>query len=195
MAATDREHELRWLGMGCHAAGILVLVSAAGIYHATLRSFAISQEQVNQSEIIELETQRERASGIRSEHEQLTRSLADIEERAERIRQRIPDEPSEAEFLRQITNAANSEGLEIRDYNVGLVSGSITHSQVDVRLACQGNYAAVCGFLEYLAKLPRITTVQRLQVMSNLTDDSYPVEISLWLYFGAKASNKSPNNG
>ena len=125
---------------------------------------------------------------LRLEHQALTEQLADLRQRAKMIRQRIPDQPLEAEFLQQLTEIADSEGLTIRDYQRGSASVTSTHSQLEIRIEGEGDYAGLCGFLDRIARLPRVARVQFMQVLEPADAEQmmYPIDISLMLYFGVR---------
>jgi len=106
------------------------------------------------------------------------------------MRQRIPEHPREAEFLKQVTQAADDEGLKIHNYARGNLDQKPTHAEFTVQLSCEGNYKSIVGFLDRLAKLSRVATVQRLTLSAGNVE-TYPFDLTLLLYYGAQAAGPS----
>jgi Tfp pilus assembly protein PilO len=123
---------------------------------------------------------------VRATHASFKDSLVKTRDRTEALRQRIPDRPCETEFLEQMNQAADEEGLEIRDYRRGTVTVEDTHSFLEVRVLGAGSYPEICGFLDRLARLPRISTAEKITITSDATTEVYPVDLTLRLYFGAQ---------
>jgi Tfp pilus assembly protein PilO len=80
---------------------------------------------------------------------------------------------------------ADQEQLKIRDYQAGMVTKHTAYSQLDVRLLGEGDYSSICGFLERIAQLPRVKTVQRMQITGSESRAVYPLDVTLTLYFAA----------
>ncbi|MGM0487524.1 MAG: type 4a pilus biogenesis protein PilO [Planctomycetota bacterium] len=102
---------------------------------------------------------------------------------AQQLRQRIPDDPDEAEFLKQVSRLAAATGLEIRDYRRGSLAVKESYSELQINLTCSARYAELCRFLEALDELPRILTIEKLAISSPDEGDEYPVDLSLSVYF------------
>lgn len=189
------ELESRRLGHLLHLVGLAVLLMLLGVYYGTFCRHLHQEAELADLEATRLENQVFSRSVVHREYEQRVKERDELMRRAASIRERIPDSPEEAEFLRQVTEAADREGLTIRDYKVGMASATPTHSCLDVRLQCQGNYHSICGLLDHLARLPRIASVQRLRVLAPTDADDYPLEIGLWLYFGARPAAQEQPHG
>ncbi len=187
MLSRDRERNLRLTGWLIHLAGVLSLAVGVGLYKAVV-SALIDREQLEiAAEAQDKEQFLARADDVRIEHKRLTEQLARLETNAVTMRQRIPEQPREAEFLKQVTQAADEEGLKIHKYERGSLDRKSTHAEFSVNLACEGDYRAIVGFLDRLARLSRVATVQSMNLTSSTTD-SYPFNLSLLLYYGAQAA-------
>lgn len=189
------DSEPRRLGHVLHLVGTGVLVTMVGIYYGTFCHHLHATAHVYETESAGLETHVGSRTSVQQEHERLNAERHELQQRAAAIRQRIPDTPEEAAFLKQITEAADREGLIIRDYKVGMANETRTHSCLDVRLQCQGDYASICGLLDHLANLPRIASIQRLRILAPTDGDPYPIELGLWLYFNARPAAEERANG
>jgi Tfp pilus assembly protein PilO len=177
---------LKMLGWCLHAAGLVVL-GAAGFAVYSLAYLPLAKEEQNcvarMSVIDKLLVE---SAKVRAAHATFKDSLEKIQDRTEALRQRIPDRPCETEFLEQMNQAADEEGLEIRDYRRGTVTVEDAHSFLEVRVLGTGTYREICGFLDRLARLPRISTVEKVTINSDATTEAYPVDLTLRLYFGAR---------
>lgn len=187
MFSRDRDVELRYLKWLIQAAGLLSLLAGVVIYRYAVSTLidqekkAIAAESADKGEFLQ------QADQIRAEHRLLSDRLTQLETNAVMMRQRIPEHPREAEFLDQISEAADEEGLKIHRYERGSLDRKPTHCEFTVRLQCEGDFQAITGFLDRLAALSRVATVQKLSLASSETE-TYPFDLSLMLYYGAQAT-------
>jgi Tfp pilus assembly protein PilO len=186
MYTKDRERKLRLLGWLIHGCGALGIVVAGLAYHFVAVRLITQQRESNESEIAGLEMRLSSAEATRQDHRRLSDELAGLERDAETMRQRIPDQSREAEFLLQVNEAARLEDLTIVNYERSPVVSRRTHSEFQIRLVCEGNYASICAFFDRLANLPRVTTVQKMNVTASDRSSRYPLDITLLLYYGAR---------
>ena len=188
LVSNDREKSLLLLGWGIHAAGVLSLAAGAFVYHFVVSSLISHQQQRNETEAVRLEQLVATKPQVDQEFRDVNTKLSELQQRAQKMRDGIPDEPRESEFLRHVTEAADVEELKIRDYQPGAITKLDSHSQMDVRLQGEGEYRSICGFLDRISRLPRVKTVQRMQVNRSSSGSVYPVDITLTLYFGASSA-------
>ena len=185
MLSTDREQNLKLTGWIIHLAGIALLLGGIAVYEYVVAALIVREQEQIALETAEKERFVARKGIIEEEFNQHTDRLRELKTNAETMRQRIPEQPLEADFLRQISQVADDEGVKIIKYDRGSLQRKPTHSQFDVRLSCEGNYVALCGFLERLAKLSRVATVQTMTLTSD-ADGIYPFDLSLLLYYAAQ---------
>lgn len=190
MSSNNRENSLRTLGWMFHAGGALSLVVGILSYHFVASALIKKRHEESRQRISELDVKLARGDQIRNDHRAFTTSLTQIEDRADSMRQRIPDLPHETEFLRQVSEAAQLEGLTVLDYQRVSTTTKETHSQLEVRLNCEGDYASICGFLDRMTKLERVATVERMLVTSTPGSEVYPLDLTLVLYFGARRPDR-----
>ena len=181
-----------------HAVGLATLL-AAGVAAYSLVYLPLAQKQsACVAQIAVVDGLLENSGEIRTAHANFKDSLAKIRDRAEALRERIPDRPCETEFLEQMNEAANQEGLEIRDYVRGEVTVKDTHSHLDVRVSCAGSYTQICRFLDRLARLPRISTIEKATITPDVAQERYPADLTLRLYYGAQdrpeVTREAPND-
>ena len=174
----------RWAG---NAIGLLIVVLI--IYVARVGVLGPLQRQqievLNQTN--KLDDFLERSDVIRLEHDKLTRSLNEIRDRMEEVRQRLPDDSQEGEFLQSISEAAGSEGLRIQEYRRGVETEMETHNQLEIRLSGEGTYQPLVGFLDRLAQIERISTIHSLKITRHVDREVCMFEIVMHLYYGFKS--------
>ena len=192
MFVGDRDRTLKMTAWGIHAVGAFVLLLGVGGYQFFVFSLLSKRHQQCQHEIVR--TQQLLASQPRTERAlaELDARLRELEQRAQRTKAGIPEEPGESEFLRQLTEVADEEQLKIRDFHTGLARQEAGYSQLDVRLLGEGPHDGICGFLERITQLPRVTTVQRMQITGTEGRAVYPLEVTLTLYFAAHPITAAP---
>jgi Tfp pilus assembly protein PilO len=177
---------LNMLGWSMHAAGLLFVGAAGCALYSLAYLPLVKQEQSCVARMADIDKLLVDAEKVRTAHASFKHSLVKIQDRTEALRQRIPDRPRETDFLEQMNQAADEEGLEIRDYRRGTVTVEDSHSFLEVRVLGAGTYPQICGFLDRLAHLPRISTVEKVTITSDSTAEAYPVDLTLRLYFGAQ---------
>lgn len=178
---------LKTLGWLLHGAGLVTLLSAGLAVYCRVHLPLAQTWRDCVAQIAVVDGLLENSAEIQVAHSRFKDSLEMIQHRADALRERIPDRPSETEFLEQLNEAANREGLEIRDYRRGEEMVKDTYSQLDVHLTCAGSYRQICGFFHRLAGLPRISTVEKATITSDSTMETYLVNLTLRLYYGAQS--------
>lgn len=184
---------LTMLGYIIHAIGFFSLIIGGCAYHFVVSAVLTHKQRTNTAEAARLEELLEGSGDVRRRHSELTQRLADLEERAEAIRRKIPDQPEESNFLEQVATAAKAQGLIIQNYTRGAVTTTATHSLLEIRLTGEGDYQSICGFFEEMANLSRVATVRNLNLTIPNDTEVYPLDITLTLYFGARAPQGETN--
>ncbi len=142
-----------------------------------------AQRRVTSQRMAELDTTLVAAEEIREENALLSQRLSADREQEAALKARIPDDPAEAEFLALASELAAETGLEIQDYRPNSAIEDPSCSSLEVELICEGDYASVCGFLDGMSRLPRLSRVKRLHIDSTKGKEDYSIEISVLLYF------------
>lgn len=188
MSADSNDRKLMLLGWLFHLGGLATLVLGGCAYQFLVSGWITHRQSANAVEIASLETLLENERDARRDLSRLQTEMARLEASAEAARQRIPETPQEAEFLAQISQAANHEGLEILNFTRGAVTVLPTHSQLQIRLTGEGDYPSICGFFAEMASFSRVATVSNLNLLIPADSEIYVLEMTLTLYFGARES-------
>ncbi len=189
------QQRLTWLRWLFHSGGLASLIVGICVYQSFFATMVKNQRQRQVAEMKQLESLLDNAGSIEADHHRFQDELNEMQQRAEMIRNRIPDDPQEAAFLVQVTEAARTCGLTIEDYQRGKVTVTDTHSELEIRLTGQGAYESICGFFAELASLPRVTTVRRMVVSAPRGSKSYPLDMTITLYFGARPPDGGETHG
>ncbi len=186
MTADSNDRKLLLLGWLFHLGGLVTLVLAACAYQFVISGVITHRQAADAAEIARFETLLETERDTAREFTRLQSNLKLLEDSAEAARQRIPETPEEAEFLAQISKAASENGLAIQNFTRGAVTVLETHSQLQIRLTGEGDYASICGFFERMANFSRVATVSNLSLSIPGDAEIYPLDMTLTLYFGAR---------
>lgn len=188
MHILDRETRLRLTGWLLHGAGLLVLAAGGAAFHLVIAKAYRQRCDTNEAEAARLIKVLETSRETQQEHQRLKSELARLERNAETMRLRIPDQPQESEFLRQVAEAANDTQLHILHYERKSLVASTAYAQFDIRLSCRGGYESLCRFLDRLNHLPRATVIKKLDVNARDNPERYPVDMTLTLYCRSSAT-------
>ncbi len=183
MLQHDPDRKLRILGLALHGLGLAIALAVLGLgYAAALRPMGEDIADCG-LRIDALESLLRVAPKVLAEHEALRRELEVLRAKTEALEKRVPREPAEAEFLSQLSGAAAEVGLTIRDYRPGVVRTREDHSCLEIQLACTGSFRSLCGFLDRMASMPRLSRVTQIEVTSAAEPDAYPMTMSLAVFF------------
>ena len=195
---SNRTKSLNTTGWLLHLAGAAVIAMFLTVSYFGLSASFAWKISGQAERIAELEEYLNRAPGIRTKHAALQQALARIKQRVQEIDQRIPDDAREAEFLSQMTEAAQQTGLAIRDYRRGENTEMTSHFQLEVRILGEGSYGSICRFLERIHELPRAVAIDKMRVSTEKENHVYPVDMTFLLHYHVaeqKDAEKETMNG
>jgi Tfp pilus assembly protein PilO len=183
MLQHDPDRKLRILGKALHGAGLAVALAVVGLGYALAHRPMDRDADDCQSRIATLQTLLADSAKVRAEHAALRRALDETTAKTLALEKRVPRDPAEAEFLSQLSGAAEESGLVIRDYRPGVVRKRENHSCLEIQLACTGSFRAICRFLDRMASLPRLSQVTQIEMASAGEAKTYPVTMSVVVFF------------
>jgi Tfp pilus assembly protein PilO len=188
MAFEQRQRELGKLGSVLHGAGLLatlaLLALAAWVVVAPLEARrAESQRQAHKLERLSAGRLR-----IERQHAELTAELEAVQRRKAELRRRITDGAREGEFLRQISEVTTAVGLRLVSFQPGGVAQRGQYGSMRVQLACDGRFESICRFLAQLDELPRLATIERMDIASPARGEIYSFKLTLDIYFASSSS-------
>lgn len=184
MTYRDRDDELRKLRHLAHATGLaVVLLGCAVFYFGLHRPLLVERTRLE----VRQDRQRallNRADAVGQQHAKLSAMLRSLQTRADSVRQRIPNEPQEAEFLKQLTEIAAEYRIAVHDFRRGSTQQRERYSQFTMQLKLEGSYEGICGLLDRMSRLPRITTIEKMEIRHADGAGHLPLELTLVLYYG-----------
>jgi Tfp pilus assembly protein PilO len=176
--------QLKAIGRAAHITGALIICVGGPLLYYSLSQPLVAQTSAHRSRLETYDRSIAASESIRKEHAKTTGELNELKQRTQAVRQRIPYEPREAEFLGDLSRIADAENIVIQDYRRSKIVHGDKYSQLVVDLEMRGRYENVCSLLDQITKLPRVTSLQRLEIDTKQAADTLPVGITLILYFG-----------
>lgn len=194
----NQNRKLRSLGWGLHAAGLIPLLGIGMLFWLAYAKPLNAEKLAVRQEIDQVTGRLADGVAIRTHHQQLKKRLGDNQDTIALVRDRIPDDAREAEFLRLVTDAARQASLKVDNYSRGQETSRPEFSQLDVHIQASGSFASVCRFIDYLQQVHRVARVVSLQLDSTPRQHGYPLSMTIRLYYGVRiiaASPKDQQNG
>ena len=167
---------------------ISALLLCAFAYYAYVFSPLEQRKTDAEQEIARLRTRITTTQRSHKGKKELSNELDNLKNRARQVRERIPDEPREANFLGLVSTAAVANGLVIDDYRRGRAADKGSHWELEITLHGRGSFAGICRFVNQLESLPRQVTIRDFQIKRETKEDTYPIVLSVLLYYGANES-------
>lgn len=98
--------------------------------------------------------------------DELAREQRAIEQRLRMLSRFLPDAPEPEEGTRKLESLLGASGLKNHalEYRMRPVVETMTDAYVPVDVTVEGTYAQIDGFLEKLARLPRVISVESLRI-------------------------------
>ena len=195
MDSSSMRNQLRALRVMLHLTGALGFLTLLIVAWCFLIRPVETRRRIASQRMAELDTTLVAADEIRTKHSMLVERLSADRDQEAALKARIPDEPSEAEFLALASELAAETGLRIHDYRPNKAVQAPSCSSLEVELICEGNYAAICGFLDGMSKLPRLSRIKRLHIDATKNKADYLIEISVLLYFATSSESTVVEGG
>jgi Tfp pilus assembly protein PilO len=172
---------LNWVlhGMGVVAAALLLGGFVQFVLFPLRDNSAACEQRISQ-----LDAMLAQSTKVQADHRNLNAELASLKESVAETQRRLPKELHEHEFLDQVREIASSTGIELGEYQLGIVQELASYSKAELSFQCFGSFASICRFLDKIDHLTRITEISRLQIESTDNFNRYPVEVTFVLYFG-----------
>lgn len=181
MFYSDRYRRLIWL---THAGSAVVVIAIAAALFALVNRPPRARQLEHAHRIEQLRRLLSSAEDDEQKLATLNTQLDSLQQRAADVHQRIPETPQEAELLERVATIANEEGFQVADYRRGRVTKADSYSRFEIGLKGRGSFPSICRCVDRLHRLTRITTIERLSIQPTDEIRSYPVDLTIALYFG-----------
>jgi Tfp pilus assembly protein PilO len=195
MAQHVLDDDLRRFGRLLHYGGVLATVVCATAGYSLLHAPTVQDIFDTSTHIEEVMLSVENAPLIRTQHEKISRTLADVERRIENVQNRVPNDADAGQFLKEVTRIANEEQLSIRNFQPEKPADKTGYAEMEVTLKGEGSFESICRFFDRLNKLSRLSKLKALSVTATEGVSKYPMTATLIIYFGIKGTADSGPEG
>lgn len=185
------ESSINTLGWILHGACFVCVVGFVATYGWFVFKPLMDHEQICQHRIAQLKELLAKTPQARQENRAFHAELASLKHTVEETQRRLPHELCQHEFAEQVRHIANKTGMEVGDYQMGLITELESYSQAEMTFQCKGSFASICQFLDEIDHLARLTEISSLQIESSDNFHSYPVQVTFVLYFGGVTHDRS----
>lgn len=182
MTDQNVQRNLKLFGAALHAAGLAAVLAIAGTGYALAIRPMEGWKADCDARSNDLAERLKDADALRNEHARLTRLAEEVQQKAEALARCVPEEPLEAEFLSQVTAAAQASGLKLGDYRPGVIATQAGRSQLEIQLSCEGPYRGICAFLDRLASMERLSRVVQLDLAA-AEPEGCSAQLTLTIFF------------
>lgn len=165
-----------------HVGGCCAILLAVAIYYGLVSRPLLMQQEATLATNARLERGLTGSLDVRRDHLRMRRRLDDLNNLVQQSRQRAPERSPESTFLREVTQIARAEGLEIVDFRRSGLRQSAAHSEVTMTLNGSGSYAAVCRLVDQINSFSYAAVVKRMDFSSSHDSGRHPFEIAYTLY-------------
>jgi Tfp pilus assembly protein PilO len=185
------ENSIKTLSWLLHITGLLSTAGLVAAYSWFVLKPLVDHEHVCEQRIVQLEALLAKSPKVRQENRAFHAELASLKHSVEETQRRLPPQLCEHEFVEQVRLVATKAGVEVGDYQMGLITELESYSQAELSFQCKGSYASICRFLDEIDHLARITEISNLQIESADNFHSYPIQVTFVLYFGGATHDRS----
>ncbi|MEN1682230.1 MAG: type 4a pilus biogenesis protein PilO [Planctomycetota bacterium] len=169
-----------------HAAGVAAVALSLLAYNQLVHQPLRGKQAGDEHRVTQLRGLMENAIETRRSHVELQKQFTELTNRVNETQELTPGASREAEFLRVVNTVAAENGVDIKDYRRGRARHLPTHSEVDITLSMEGQYAEICRLLAKVDALQRAKRITDLQIDATGARETYPMSISYTLYFGLR---------
>jgi Tfp pilus assembly protein PilO len=184
MATQVFDDDTRRFGRLLHYGGLLAAVLGATAVYSLLHAPTVHATAETSIRIEEIRLSAQNAPLLRERHRQVSDQLAAVERRIAAVHARVPTDADAGAFLKAVTQLASEEKLDIRDFQPEKPVAKTGYAEMEVKLNGAGSFHSICGFLDRLARLPRLAKVKSLTVSADDDSNKYPMTATLIIYFG-----------
>lgn len=161
-------------------AGIMGLLLIGGLSYVGLLqpAIAVVDQLRPERETLQREVAQNRA--ILADLMKFRREVAELEARLSALKDRLPSEREMPGLYRTLTDAAAAAGLGVSLFQPRATAAHDVYTEIPIALTGEAGYHQLGEFLEKVAKLPRVVTVNEIK-MTTGTRPRNPVKAELVL--------------
>jgi Tfp pilus assembly protein PilO len=173
----------RTITWAIHGTGTSILVIASLLVEFLIVEPMRGNSREARAEIDRLEALVARGRIIRTQFEATRDEQKSQVAKQKSLRDRVPEEPMEAEFLSQVAKLAQTHELRLGQYRPGVITQRADYSEVQIEMEGEGTYQGLAHFLDEIPQLPRLASITRLQIQSIPEKPAYSFQLKFSVYF------------
>ena len=185
----EKTKRLNAIGWALHAAGLVVILIAAGLFYSLVYCELKEQKRVDAARSEQLQKLLESSGEVHRQNRMLQNELNKLQETIAKTRGRLPEHVQESSFVTQVRDAAKGVGLEVIDHQIHEDMANEKLSSTEISFHCNGSYDSICKFLDKTSQFARITEISKFKLESKTNSDSYPFHVTFVLYYGALSND------
>ena len=145
-------------------AGIMGLLVIVGIAYVALLQPAITVVDQLRPELEALQREVTQNRVILADLMKFRREAAELEARLNALKDRLPSEREMPALYRTLTDAAAAAGLGVSLFQPRVAATHEVYTEIPITLNGEAGYHQLGEFLEKVAKLPRVVTVNEIKM-------------------------------
>lgn len=161
-------------------AGVMGLLLILGLSYVGLLQPAIAVVDQLRPELESLQREVAQNRSILADLMKFRREVAELEARLNALKDRLPSEREMPGLYRTLTDAAAAAGLGVSLFQPRPTATHEVYTEIPITLNGESGYHQLGEFLEKVAKLPRVVTVNEIKMTSG-TRPRNPVKAELVL--------------
>jgi len=147
-------------------AGVMGLLVISGVAYVFLLQPVITHIDQLRPEVATLQREVAQNRAILADLMKFRREAAELEARLEVLKDRLPSEREMPVLYRALSEAAAAAGLGVSLFQPRPVATHEVYTEIPIALNGESGYHQLGEFLEKVAKLPRVVTVNEMKMTS-----------------------------
>jgi type IV pilus assembly protein PilO len=161
-------------------AGVMGLLVIVGVAYVFLVQPVVTHIDQLRPEVATLQREVAQNRAILADLMKFRREAAELEARLNALKDRLPSEREMPGLYRTLSDAAAQSGLGVALFQPRPVATHEVYTEIPITLTGEAGYHQLGEFLEKVAKLPRVVTVNEIKMTSG-TRPRNPVKAELVL--------------
>lgn len=192
---TTKHHNREFVGWSLHAAGLLVIALVLATFYQLSYAPMVVQSEKHDKRAEQLEQLLTTSEKVRLKHQTLRQELDDLEHETAAMRERLPHDLQKNQFESSLRIAARTAKFQLEETNWNAPESTPTHSHTEVMVNGFGSFASICGFLDNVNQLARITKISSMELATDQESESYPLQVTFVLVYGIESNDTKKTGG
>jgi Tfp pilus assembly protein PilO len=186
----ERTKRIAMIGWALHAAGVAVVLLAGVAFYTLVYCPLRGQMVADADRSAQLQLLLASSAEVQREQRPLREQLDKLLVKVAQVRSRLPQNLDAKEFASQVRLAAQESRLQVLDHQLAASQTGPGFSSTEIRFQLSGSFASICDFLKEVSQFTRVTEISQLNMQSTINSESYPIQVTFVLYYGAKSHDR-----